>query len=95
MEEQLQLNSLAITHLLNTLSGASAFMTILTGYTLFSGGFCPEITLLPSGIAKEEHMTGQEETGGTASASEINGGECPGSSSSVYGSCSIISRPAA
>ncbi|XP_028123201.1 uncharacterized protein LOC114320267 isoform X2 [Camellia sinensis] len=40
-------------------------MKTLNGFMLSFGGSCLEIIRHPNGIAKEEFMTGQEETGGT------------------------------
>ncbi|CAN4094732.1 unnamed protein product [Withania somnifera] len=67
-------------------------MKTLNGFMLSFGESCLEITLLSSGIAKEEHMIGQEgieEIDGfcnfAASTAEMNGSECPGSSSNNYG----------
>ncbi|CAN4124259.1 unnamed protein product [Withania somnifera] len=107
-------------------------MKTLNGFMLSFGESCLEITLLPSGIIKEEHMIGQEGIEGTgkyfahilymsifflflfletfcrlnvlifllndrilvwedgfcnfaASTAEVNGSECPGSSSNNYG----------
>nr|GEY89165.1 protein rice salt sensitive 3-like [Tanacetum cinerariifolium] len=46
------------------------------GFMLFSGGSCQEITLLPNGTLKVEHMIGQEATEEIAStAAETNSGD--------------------
>ncbi|KAL0421336.1 UNVERIFIED_CONTAM: protein RICE SALT SENSITIVE 3 [Sesamum latifolium] len=100
MEEQLQLNSLAITHLLqHTLRSLCIHDTSHWVYAVFwrilPRNYPPPKWDSQGGVYDRSRGNRRNwilvwEDGFcnfAASASEINGGECPGSSSSVYGSC--------